>query len=103
MPICDNNSEQAIVRQQNEHSVTMIAANALRDQYSSEKWKTFVAFVFLIISFFVALISLALTHDRLPDRKIYEPLPDVMLDNVEAVDFLLNITEIQIIVVSCFI
>lgn len=34
---------------------------------------------------------------RLPDDK--EPLPDIFLDNVESVEYLLYVTEIQIIIV----
>jgi shingomyelin synthase len=63
-----------------------------------EKWKALGALFFLILSVFVALTSLALTHDRLPDRKIYKPLPDVILDNVKNIDFLLNVTEIQLMI-----
>lgn len=75
---------------------------AVREQtqsvFDDDRWKTFVAFLFLHFSFFVACLSLALTHDRLPNRKVYQPLPDVFLDNVANVDFLLNVTEIQIVV-----
>jgi shingomyelin synthase len=79
-------------------SVVMIAS---RDQklHRSEQFKALCAFFLVIVSFFLALISLALTHDKLPDRKIYKPLPDVVLDNVKSFDFLLNVSEVQIIVV----
>lgn len=101
--MCDNRIDEASEESwhiENEHSSRMIG---LRDQsqfYSkNEKWKCFIAFLLLLASFFVALTSLALTHDRLPDRKIYKPLPDVFLDNVDSVDVLLNVTEIQIMIV----
>jgi hypothetical protein len=81
---------------ENELSSRMIALDTTHQPHH-DKWRAFAALIFLFFSFFVALISLALTHDRLPDRKVYFPLPDVILDNVESVDFLLNVTEIQII------
>lgn len=65
----------------------------------SEKFKALLSFILLVLSFFCALISLALTHDRIPDRKVNKPLPDTILDNVSSLDFLLNIAEIQIIVI----
>lgn len=65
----------------------------------SEKFKALLSFILLVLSFFIALISLALTHDRLPDRKTYKPLPDAILDGVSSLDFLLNVAEIQIIVI----
>jgi shingomyelin synthase len=64
----------------------------------SEKWKAFVAFLVLNFSFFVSSVSLALTHERLPDRETYKPLPDIILDNVDNHDVMLNITEIQIMI-----
>lgn len=81
------------------HSSVMIASRDRKSFIKSEQFKAFVAFVLLIFSFFLALISLALTHDKLPDRKVYKPLPDIVLDNVKSIDFLLNVTEVQIIVV----
>jgi hypothetical protein len=86
-----------------------------------------LAFIILVFSFFISTISLIFTHDRysrherekcqpiyvyeliyskyfvfpfnfrLPAEK--EPLPDIFLDNVESVDYLLYVTEIQIIIV----
>lgn len=73
----------------------MIEENSFCDQ----KWKTLVAFLFLVIALFISLTSLAITHDRLPDRNIYKPLPDIILDHVGNFDFWLNVTEIQIMVI----
>jgi shingomyelin synthase len=81
------------------HSSVMIASRDRKSIFKIEQFKAFLAFVLLIFSFFCALFSLALTHDKLPDRKVYKPLPDIVLDNVKSFDFLLNVTEVQIIVV----
>ncbi|CRK99957.1 CLUMA_CG013254, isoform A [Clunio marinus] len=92
---CNDESE-------NETSIRMNAVNASREHFQlfkSEKFKAILAFLLLICSFILALVSLALTHDRLPDRKVYKPLPDIFLDNVENIDFFLNITEIQIMII----
>jgi len=67
-----------------------------RHTKQSEISKAFVAFLLMNIAFCLMAVALALTHDRLPDRNIYKPLPDVMLDNVESVDFLLEVSELQI-------
>lgn len=76
----------------------MIAVREQTKFYKTEQWKTFSSFLLLNVSFFVTSLSLALTHQRLPDRKVYQPLPDIALDNVESIDFLLNVSEIQIMV-----
>jgi hypothetical protein len=64
---------------------------------ANEKCKALLSFVFMCFGMFVASVSLALTHDRLPDRKIYKPLPDILLDNIENRENLLRISEMQII------
>lgn len=61
------------------------------------------AFVILSINFILATVSLSLVHERLPDRDVYGPLPDVVLDNVKPQDWALDVSEILIMVVvnSC--
>lgn len=65
----------------------------------SEEFKVVITFVLFCCAFFCTFISSALVHDKLPDRKIYKPLPDAILDRVESYDFLLSIAEIQIIII----
>ena len=64
----------------------------------------FSAFIILCISFFLSTLSLAITHDRVPDRTI-GPLPDIVLDNVAAIDWMLGVSEILIMFVvnTCII
>ena len=57
-----------------------------------------VAFLFVLASWFLTTISLALVHERVPDRNVYGPLPDVFLDNVPAADWALDVSEILIII-----
>lgn len=53
----------------------------------------------------ITLISLALVHERLPDRKTYGPLPDVFLDNIPPFDWALDVSEYIIVICmnSCLI
>lgn len=46
----------------------------------------------------LATVSLSLVHERLPDQKVYGPLPDVFLDNVMAREWALDTSEILIMV-----
>lgn len=57
-----------------------------------------IAFVMLTANMTLATVSLSLVHDRLPDRDIYKPLPDIVLDNVAPIDWALNVSEILIMI-----
>uniref|UniRef100_A0A0K8TMX0 Putative conserved plasma membrane protein n=1 Tax=Tabanus bromius TaxID=304241 RepID=A0A0K8TMX0_TABBR len=65
-------------------------------KFPKEKWKTFISFVILAANFILATVSLSLVHERLPDRNLYKPLPDIFLDNVTAQDWALSVSEILI-------
>uniref|UniRef100_A0A1B6E5A4 Sphingomyelin synthase-like domain-containing protein n=1 Tax=Clastoptera arizonana TaxID=38151 RepID=A0A1B6E5A4_9HEMI len=67
-------------------------------RFPKEKFKTFLAFVILAINFVLTTTSLALVHERLPDRDKYKPLPDVFLDNVPSATWALDISEILIMI-----
>lgn len=43
-------------------------------------------------------ISLALVHERLPDREKYGPLPDIVLDNFSEVNWALDVSEVLIMI-----
>ena len=64
-----------------------------------------LAFLFCLFNWFLTTISLALVHERVPDRTHYDPLPDVFLDNIPAADWALDVSEILIIIstTSCMI
>ena len=64
-----------------------------------------LAFLFCLFNWFLTTISLALVHERVPDRTHYGPLPDVFLDNIPAADWALDVSEILIIIstTSCMI
>ncbi|XP_066593926.1 phosphatidylcholine:ceramide cholinephosphotransferase 2-like isoform X2 [Prorops nasuta] len=74
----------------------------LRDEprFPKEKWKTFIGFLFMTVNFIFTTASLAMVHERVPDRNTYGPLPDVVLDNVAAQDWALNVSEVLIMILS---
>ncbi|XP_033362316.1 phosphatidylcholine:ceramide cholinephosphotransferase 2-like isoform X1 [Bombus vosnesenskii] len=69
-------------------------------RFPKEKWKTFLAFLFMVVNFILTTASLAMVHERVPDRNTYGPLPDVVLDNVAAQDWALNVSEVLIMIMS---
>ncbi|XP_014237769.1 phosphatidylcholine:ceramide cholinephosphotransferase 2-like isoform X2 [Trichogramma pretiosum] len=74
----------------------------LKDEprFPKEKWKTFVGFLFMAMNFIFTTLSLALVHERVPDRSVYGPLPDIVLDNIAAVDKALDVSEYLIMIMS---
>lgn len=64
--------------------------------------KTLSAFMWLAFNFMFATVSLALTHERLPDPKVANALPDIILDNVNPQDWALTVSEI-LLSVSTFV
>nr|CAI5865437.1 unnamed protein product [Callosobruchus analis] len=67
-------------------------------RFPQERWKTALAAVIMMFNFILTLISLSMVHERVPDRDVYGPLPDVFLDNVPAYDWALDVSEYIIIV-----
>jgi len=65
-------------------------------RYPKEKRKTVIAFLILCCNFVLATLSLALTHERLPDRTKYGPLPDIVLDNIVPQDWALDVSDILV-------
>ncbi|XP_037909504.1 phosphatidylcholine:ceramide cholinephosphotransferase 1-like isoform X3 [Hermetia illucens] len=74
-------------------------------KFPKEKWKTFVSFLILAANFILATVSLSLVHERLPDREVYHPLPDIVLDNITPQEWALNVSEVLIMIVvnSCIL
>ncbi|KAK0175485.1 hypothetical protein PV327_009232 [Microctonus hyperodae] len=69
-------------------------------RFPKEKWKTVLAFIFMVFNFILTTTSLAMLHERVPDRSVYGPLPDIILDNVEVQDWALSVSEVLIVIVS---
>lgn len=68
-------------------------------KFPSEKWKTFVAFIFMFMNLVLNLTCLSIVHERLPERTKYPPLPDIFFDLFPPSDWALDVSE-GIIVVS---
>jgi hypothetical protein len=62
--------------------------------FPDEPLKTVLSFLFLIFGFLVTTLSLALTHERVPD---YDLLPDIVLENTTFHQWGLKASEIIII------
>ena len=60
-----------------------------------EPVKTLLAGVFLVFAWVATTTSLALTHERVPE---YDPLPDVILNNIKYQTWGLNASEIVIMI-----
>lgn len=54
----------------------------------------------MVGNFILTTTSLAITHERVPDRNTYGPLPDVILDHIDAHDWALSVSEVLIMIVS---
>lgn len=67
-------------------------------KFPREKWKTLVALLFFFANMTLSTIALAIVHERLPDRTKYPPLPDIVFDLIEPLDWALSISDILIIV-----
>ena len=61
----------------------------------AEPLKTFISFLILVTGFLATTISLALTHDRVPD---IAPLPDIVLDTITYQQWGLDVSEILLMV-----
>lgn len=79
--------------------IVEIPPGAVREErYPKEIWKTILSFFFLFLCVCINMMSLAMVHERLPDRNKTKPLTDVVLDNVTARDWGLDVSEYLIMV-----
>ncbi|KAF2903836.1 hypothetical protein ILUMI_02334 [Ignelater luminosus] len=67
-------------------------------RFPQERWKTLIAAIIMFFNFVLTLASLAMVHERVPDRNTYSPLPDIFLDSVPAIDWALDVSEYIIII-----
>ncbi|CAH1122861.1 unnamed protein product [Ceutorhynchus assimilis] len=66
-------------------------------RFPQERLKTLLAFIIMCFNFIFTLTSLALVHEKVPDKDAYGPLPDVFLDNVPKYTWALDVSEYIII------
>ncbi|KAF5300990.1 hypothetical protein FQR65_LT19285 [Abscondita terminalis] len=67
-------------------------------RFPQERWKTVIAAIVMLFTFVITLASLAIVHEKVPDRTKYGHLPDVFLDNVPAFDWGLSVSEYIIMI-----
>ncbi|KAJ1521385.1 hypothetical protein ONE63_003060 [Megalurothrips usitatus] len=67
-------------------------------RYPKEKWKTLMAFFCFCFGFVMSTASLSLTHERVPDRDTYPPLPDISFEILPEVRGALDVSEIVIMI-----
>lgn len=78
--------------------VEMPPGTVREERYPKEIWKTILSFFFLFVCVCINMMSLSLVHERLPDRNTTPPLNDIVLDNVEAHDWGLAVSEYLIMI-----
>jgi hypothetical protein len=54
----------------------------------------FSASLILLITFFIAACSISIIHEKMPDRTIYKPLPDIFTDNIMAFPRALDVSDV---------
>ncbi|XP_031357340.1 phosphatidylcholine:ceramide cholinephosphotransferase 2-like isoform X2 [Photinus pyralis] len=67
-------------------------------RFPQERWKTVIAAIVLFFSFLLTLTALAIVHEKVPDRNVVDPLPDVFLSNVPEMIWGLSVSEYMIII-----
>ncbi|CAB3372450.1 Hypothetical predicted protein [Cloeon dipterum] len=72
-----------------QHVKIDIPTPAIRDKsaFPPEKLKTLYAFLLMSCSMVATTVTLAMVHERVPDRNEVGPLPDVVLDHVKENQF----------------
>ncbi|VDL70283.1 unnamed protein product [Nippostrongylus brasiliensis] len=90
------------------HSVRLISRDELirtvesPDTKAKSLAKLFIAFFYCLSSLLITAFVMVLVHDRVPDMKMYPPLPDIVLDNLPLIPWAFDVCEL-IGVALCFI
>lgn len=53
-----------------------------RAEIPPERWKTVLAFLYVLLVSWLTAFVMVIVHDRVPDMEKYPPLPDILLDNI---------------------
>ena len=91
------------VREENDNNQHDVVINVLEDpaqpparlKLPGEPLKAVVSLLFLGVSWVANTSSLALTHEFMPD---YDPLPDIVLDNITYQPWALDVSEILLMI-----
>ncbi|OXA50461.1 phosphatidylcholine:ceramide cholinephosphotransferase 1 isoform X1 [Folsomia candida] len=66
-------------------------------QFPKERRKAVIAFFLMAFGFICNSISIVLTHQKVPDRNLHPPLPDISLDNITKHRWLNDVADILVI------
>lgn len=55
-----------------------------------EIWKTFLSITYFVAVTIITSLVMVTVHDRVPDMKKYPPLPDIFLDNVPLIPWVIS-------------
>jgi len=58
-----------------------------------ERWKTFLAFMYVLLVSWITAFVMVIVHDRVPDMEKYPPLPDIILDNIPHIPWAFEMAE----------
>nr|XP_023025959.1 phosphatidylcholine:ceramide cholinephosphotransferase 2-like [Leptinotarsa decemlineata] len=97
---CYDDDEEIIQKstERNGHIAIDLPSPAREEpRFPQEKCKTLLAAIIMMFNFVLTLTSLSLVHERVPNKEVYGPLPDVFLDNVPAYAWALDVSEFIII------
>ncbi|CAD5234172.1 unnamed protein product [Bursaphelenchus xylophilus] len=56
--------------------------------------KLLVAFFYCLLSLWITALVMVVVHDRVPDMKMYPPLPDLVLDNLPLIPWAFELCEL---------
>ena len=72
-----------------------------KTEIPKERWKTILAFLYvLLVSWWTAFV-MVVVHDRVPDMEKYPPLPDILLDNIPLIPGAFEMCELCGMVLMC--
>lgn len=61
---------------------------------ASDRLKALIAVAYALGSFLISAIVMTIVHERVPDKKVYPPLPDIVLDNIPVIPYSFELCEI---------
>ncbi|KAK6759421.1 hypothetical protein RB195_021171 [Necator americanus] len=82
------------------HSVRLISRDELirtvesPDTKAKSLAKLLIAFLYCLSSLLITAFAMVLVHDRVPDMKMYPPLPDIVLDNLPLIPWAFDMCEL---------
>jgi hypothetical protein len=59
-----------------------------------ERWKTLLAFSYVLVVSWITAFVMVIVHDRVPDMDKYPPLPDIILDNIPHIPWAFEMCEL---------